>query len=113
MGGSFHHNEVTVGGADAHFDDGGGVAAADDAARLHGAPDRDRPAVPIQKDDIDREAHAEGVDRAAARKQERPALRRPLPERQPTPPRPPRIRNHEPHTEKSRARATLVPAPPT
>jgi len=59
---------VTVGGAGAHFDDGGGSVAADNATGLHGTPDLDRPPVAIKEDDVDREAHAEGVNRAAARK---------------------------------------------
>jgi hypothetical protein len=68
MGPSFHHNEVTVSVAGSGFDDGSGAATGDYAAWRDSALDGDRPAVLVQEHGVDREAHAEGVDRAAARK---------------------------------------------
>ena len=81
----------------------------DHAARPDAPPDGDRPAMAIEENHVDREAHAEGVDRAAARKEKRPAVRRLAPPGEPSEPRPPRLRDDNPHSKKSRPRATLTP----
>jgi len=48
----------------------------DDSVRGQRAANGDRHPAPVEEDDVDREAHAEGVDAATARDQE--AVRRPL-----------------------------------
>jgi len=59
---SFHHNEVTVGVAGFSFDDSDSFVVADYPAGFDAAPDGDGPAVAVEEDDVDGEAHAEGVD---------------------------------------------------
>ncbi len=40
------------------------------AARTHAEPDGEGPALPVEEDEIEGEAHAEGVDAGAARQQQ-------------------------------------------
>jgi hypothetical protein len=56
-----------AGGAGRRFEDGARGAARADAARRDRAVGADRVASLVEERDVDREAHAEGVDRAAAR----------------------------------------------
>ena len=102
---------MTVSVAGTHLDDRGRGAADDDSPRPDVPPHLDRPAPAIEKDDVDGKAHAEGMNRATARKQKRAAIGRTPSPGEPAQPDPERIRNHNPHPEESRTRATLVPAP--
>jgi hypothetical protein len=49
---------------------GGGAGVADEAARAHVAVDGERRAALVEEDEVEREAHAEGVDAGATGNQQ-------------------------------------------
>src|SRR3712207_5384646 len=91
-------DEVAIRVAGLELDDGGGAAMTDHAARPHVLPNGERPAVAIEENDVDREAHAEGMDGATAQNEKRPPLGRPPAKGKPARPEPPRVSHHQART---------------
>ena len=104
---------MTVRVAGCGFDDGGGAAMGHYAAGRNVAPDGYRPAIAIEEHDVDGEAHPEGVNRAAAREEERPAVRRLTPAGEPAEPGPPRLGHNNAHSKEEPSAGYTHPAPPT
>src|SRR5919106_5120039 len=88
--------------------DGEGIGPTTNAIGRDPQIEPDDPTVPVEPDEMEREAHAEGVDRAAARDEKRASG--PPAKSEPTKPGPERPSNSDLHT-RSKSRAGLDSSP--